>query len=244
MRCRFTELRSLVIEVLERVVSPEDRSRVFLFAPEPVFASVDTKLLEHVVVSLLANALDSAHESCSVVMRLEERDEAAWLSVTDTPSAEASEKSGVSEAIIEAHGGTLEGSSFALPLGTAPARQPRLAGFHALLIGSGLPHVRDLLAMLAAEGMTAIPATTRSDALRAVRTRKPDAVVADFDMPDGPGVLAELRSRLPHTLIALVTDRSSTRVLSREPIILVNPIDAGELFAVIARRLATSDRDL
>jgi hypothetical protein len=254
---RFTELRSLAIEIVEQLVAG-DQIRVFVFAPEPVFAWVDPMLIEHVVSSLLASALQCSITGGSIVLRVDERRGAACISVSDnalvpqearamTTRARDDQHMTVNREIVEAHGGSIAidrrrstSTHFELPLACPPRRQ-RLVGRSGLLVGRALPHVRELMPMLTAEGMGIERSRTHHDALRTIRARRPDTVVIDADFPGTTVALPELRSLLPDALVVVVTNTPTTRFRSREPVILVNPIDAGELFAVITRRLARPD---
>ncbi|MEJ7600693.1 MAG: hypothetical protein WKG01_22495 [Kofleriaceae bacterium] len=256
----FVELRSLVIEVVERVVSPDDQKRIFVFAPDTVFGWVDPPLVEHVLGHLITCALARSPGAGSVVVRIEERRDSAWVSITDNALVLPGDR-GVRRAdrgalesvladreIIQAHGGRLDVARLAnastrctveLPLAATAIRPKRLTGALGLLVGSRLPHVTQLIQMLTSEGMVCKPVCNRDDAMRAVRKHRPQAVIVDAEL-GGLAVVQELRRLLPDTLILVVTRDPTTRLRSREPVILLNPIDAGELFAVITRRLAVS----
>ena len=110
-----------------------------------------------------------------------------------------------------------------------------------LLIGAKLPHTRELVRMLDAEGMRVDRCGSYVDGLRSIRQRRPDTIVIDADIPGATGAIPQLRALLPNVLLVLVSATPATRLRSREPVILVNPIDAGEVFAVITRRLARPD---
>ena len=79
---RFTELRSLVIESVEQLTA-DDKVRVFVFAPDPVFAWVDTMLVEHVIADLLTSAIEGSAPRSSVVIRVEEHRAVVCVSITD-----------------------------------------------------------------------------------------------------------------------------------------------------------------
>ena len=234
------ELRSLIVETIERTLPPPLRDRILLVAPEPVLMTVDARRLACVIAELLVNALV---EPGSIIVGLELRPDTVKIWVSgDGPGRPASRES---RQIVEAHGGTIAlvprpraGSrcAFALPLGQVQKPGPRLAECRGLLVGDKLPHASDLVRMLAREGMIAQRVATR-DALRAVRKRRPDAVVVDADAPGSGELILELRRLMPLTLLALVTNRRVEALRTRERVVLVNPSDAGELFAVITRRL-------
>lgn len=258
---QFAEVRSLVIEVVEQLVSSRELVRVFVFAPEPVFAWIDAKLVEYVVANLVSSALECSAATSSIVIRVEERHGAACISITDNALVAPENRAmathdrdehriAVSREIVEAHGGrmaidrlrdTSTRCTFELPLSEVPVRRPRLAGRTGLLVGRAIPHAKELLPMLTAEGMTIERMRTHEEAVRAIRCRRPDAVVIDADMPGALAALPDIRRALPGSVILVVTRTPATRMRSLEPVILVNPIDAGELFAVITRRLSRPD---
>ena len=256
----YTELRSLVIELVEQLVPASQQVRVFVFAPDVVFAWIDPVFVEHVVASLVTRALEHSSTSSSIVIRVEERRGSALISITDNALVASTQRDrswrspddhgmAMNRQIATAHGGSLgvdhlgnesTRCTLELPLAaTEPPRRPRLAGRRGLILGGALPHADPLLAMLAAEGMRTERLHNQHDALRAIRRNRPDVVVVDANLPGG---FSDLRSVLPAALIVIVTNTTMTRLRCREPIILVNPIDAGEVFAVVARRLAIPDR--
>ena len=121
-----TELRSLIEDVIERIVSPADRTRVFLEADGPLTLVIDAARIERVISNLLANALKFAPKATGIVVRLDREASAASISVIDSgpglTSAQMAyifdkyrrvdhrlEGSGlglyISKRIVEAHGG-------------------------------------------------------------------------------------------------------------------------------------------
>jgi PAS domain S-box-containing protein len=127
---RPTELRSLLEQLVERIVASRDRKRVLIDAPLPLTLSIDALRIERVVVNLLQNALKYAPAGSRIVLQLEVDADRGRISVTDTgpgmtpvetsfvfdkyrraPSARAHEGSGlglyVCKQIVEAHGGTI-----------------------------------------------------------------------------------------------------------------------------------------
>jgi signal transduction histidine kinase len=127
---RWTEIRSLLEDVLDRSVSSRDRGRVFLEASTPMTLAVDDMRIQRVVANLIQNALKYSPPSSGIVVRLEPKDEHACISVTDagpgispadaatvfeqfrrTSEARAKEGTGlglyVSRKIVEAHGGRI-----------------------------------------------------------------------------------------------------------------------------------------
>jgi signal transduction histidine kinase len=125
-----TELRGLLAQVVDRVVSTRDSGRVWIEASSPLTVSVDALRIERVVANLIANALKYAPRPSLIGVRLEVRDGCARVSVIDdgpgltvaesewvferyrrTPSSAAHEGSGlglyISKRIVEAHGGRI-----------------------------------------------------------------------------------------------------------------------------------------
>jgi PAS domain S-box-containing protein len=128
---RSTELRALLEQMVERVVSTQDRGRVLLETPRPYAVVIDDLRIERVAANLLQNALKYAPRDSEVVIRLEVKPEGGCrISVIDagpglteaeigyvfdryrrTSGALGHEGSGlglfVSKQIVEAHGGTM-----------------------------------------------------------------------------------------------------------------------------------------
>jgi PAS domain S-box-containing protein len=123
-----TELRTLLEQVIDRVIATRDRGRVFLEAPAMMMLSIDRLRIERVIANLLQNALKYAPRVSGIVVRLEPAPGLARISVIDsgpglapdeviyifdkyrrTATARTREGSGlglyVSKQIIEAHGG-------------------------------------------------------------------------------------------------------------------------------------------
>ena len=80
---RTTELRALLEQVIERVVSTRDHGRVFLRAPSPVLLAIDDLRIERVVANLIENALKYAPKVSGIVVRLDVDSRFACVSVTD-----------------------------------------------------------------------------------------------------------------------------------------------------------------
>jgi signal transduction histidine kinase len=125
-----TELRALLAQIVERVVSTRDRERVILDTPHPLTISIDAMRIERVVANLLQNALKYAPRASRIVVRLEVESHGGRVSVVDDgpgmtaaetshafdkyhrgASVQTHEGSGlglyVSKQIVEAHGGTI-----------------------------------------------------------------------------------------------------------------------------------------
>jgi PAS domain S-box-containing protein len=131
---RPTELRTLLEQIIDRVVPTRDRGRVSLHAAEPLTTSIDALRIERVVANLLQNALKYAPKITDIVVGLVVVNDAIRVSVSDagpgmTPAetgyvfdkfrrastAGSREGSGlglyVSRKIVEAHGGRIDVTS-------------------------------------------------------------------------------------------------------------------------------------
>ncbi|HEY5928206.1 MAG TPA: ATP-binding protein [Kofleriaceae bacterium] len=125
-----TSLRELIEEVIERSIATRDRARVSFQSAAELTLPLDALRIERVVANLLHNALKYSPATTQVVLRLEKRQMAARVSVTDAgpgisdyeatqifdkytraSSAKSLEGNGlglyVSKRIVEAHGGTI-----------------------------------------------------------------------------------------------------------------------------------------
>ncbi len=81
---RPTALRTVILEALEHLPTPEDRERVRLEAPpEPVAVPVDAERIERLVTNLLSNALKYSPPDAPVVVRLQAHEKEIVLSVSD-----------------------------------------------------------------------------------------------------------------------------------------------------------------
>ncbi len=78
-----TEMRALVNNVVERVISTHDRERAFVLTPEPVTLDVDALRIERVIANMLQNALRYAPLASGVVVRLDVEAARVVVSVTD-----------------------------------------------------------------------------------------------------------------------------------------------------------------
>lgn len=131
---RPTELRTLLEQIIDRVVPTRDRGRVSLQAADPLTTSIDALRIERVVANLLQNALKYAPKTSDVVVQLAAVNDAIRVSVDNTGSgispveigyvfdrfrrastAAGHEGSGlglyVSKKIVEAHGGRIGATS-------------------------------------------------------------------------------------------------------------------------------------
>jgi len=128
---RPAELRALLEQVIDRVVSTHDGGRVALDAPFPITMPIDALRIERVVANLIGNALKHAPKGSRIVVRLEAGALAARISVTNAgpaltpaereyifdkyrrgPGAHGLDGHGlglyVSKTLVEAHGGRIE----------------------------------------------------------------------------------------------------------------------------------------
>ncbi|MEO8702364.1 MAG: HAMP domain-containing sensor histidine kinase, partial [Kofleriaceae bacterium] len=79
-----TELRSLITDVVDRVVASRDRERVIVNMPESVLVLLDALRIERVLANLLTNALKYSPHATSVHVTLERREGRARVSVEDS----------------------------------------------------------------------------------------------------------------------------------------------------------------
>jgi K+-sensing histidine kinase KdpD len=80
---RPTELRALLEQVIDRVVSTRDCGRVILDAPFPITLPIDELRIGSVVANLIGNALKYTPEHAEIVVKLEAGALAAQISVSD-----------------------------------------------------------------------------------------------------------------------------------------------------------------
>lgn len=66
-----TEMRTLIEQVLERVVATRDRDRVLLHASDRIVTAIDAPRIERVLGNLIQNALKYAPRSSAIVVRLD-----------------------------------------------------------------------------------------------------------------------------------------------------------------------------
>ena len=113
---RTTELRGLLAQVIDRVVSTRDRGRVLLEAPCPIMLSIDDLRIERVVANLVQNALKYAPKASGIAIRLDVDQHFARVSVTDAgPGMTANEKGYIFDKYRRGAGArALEGSGLGL----------------------------------------------------------------------------------------------------------------------------------
>lgn len=125
-----TEMRTLVEQVLERVVATRDRERVLFHGSHRIVTAIDAPRIERVIGNLVQNALKYAPRASAIVVRLDVTPSAICIAVIDagpgiapeereaifekyrrSGNAGGHEGSGlglyVSKRIIEAHGGRI-----------------------------------------------------------------------------------------------------------------------------------------
>ncbi len=83
VRIAPANLRDVLHDVVDRVATAVDRSRVYLDTPVSIVANIDCHAFERVITNLLQNALAYAPAPARIVVRLERRRQVAKISVID-----------------------------------------------------------------------------------------------------------------------------------------------------------------
>ena len=214
LACRSNEMRSLLIEVIERAISARDRGRVFIEAPPACLAYVDAPRLERVIVALVKHALAASPNDRGIVVRLEAHDDAMVISVIDagrgmSPLAasmlfepgEDGIRMYLCRRIVEAHGGRVGVEN----LPGAGARRfielphrPRTR-LHALVVDDDVYQREGLAELLRRSGIAVTLAETGSRALQQAATNRFDVALVDLELPDvsGTELVKQLHARDP-----------------------------------------------
>jgi len=255
---RSNEMRSLLLEVIDRTISARDRARVFVEAPPAYLALVDAPRLERVIATLLKHALRASPGGSGIVVRLEARENVTRVSVIDagrgvSPMAAATmfdpSEDGISmyicRRIVEAHGGrigieTYSGAGtrlyFELPVG-------KVARLHALLVDDDHRQLDALAELLRRAGIAVTVADCGSVALASTHDAQIDIAILDVEMPDvsATELVRQLRDRCPGIPVIVVSGHpgDSARVVEVldecHGSYVAKPIDIGTLLAEITR---------
>jgi PAS domain S-box-containing protein len=93
-----TEMRTLVEQVLERVVATRDRERVLFHGGDRVVTAIDAPRIERVLGNLIQNALKYAPRSSAIVVRLDVATTKVCVAVIDAgPGIPAEERESIFE---------------------------------------------------------------------------------------------------------------------------------------------------
>lgn len=115
IRRRPTELRALIAQVVDRVVSARDSGRVWIEASAPLTLLADELRIERVIANLLENALKYAPRPTLIGIRLEVVDNHARISVIDTgPGIAVAEAERVFDRYHRTPSGVHDGSGLGL----------------------------------------------------------------------------------------------------------------------------------
>ncbi|MGH7207865.1 MAG: ATP-binding response regulator, partial [Nitrospiraceae bacterium] len=154
--------------------------------------------------------------------------------------------------LVERHGGTItvrselgKGSdfSFTVPLRlTLEKGSPSPpTGASRLLVADDDPDIRQLLSdRLTSDGYVVHTAADGREALKAIRSQKFDALIADINMPEVSGleVLRKVREEQPSLPVIIITaaearERALAAVQAGAQAYLLKPFDAGELKQIV-----------
>jgi CheY-like chemotaxis protein len=259
---RSNEMRSLLIEVIERAIGARDRGRVFVEAPRACLAQVDAPRLERVIVALARHALAASPPDRRVVVRLDILDDAIVISfiddgrgMTELEALALFEPSDdgirfyLCRRIVEAHGGrvgveTHPGAGarrfIELPHG------PR-ARLQALVVDDDLSQREGLAELLRRAGIAVKLAGSGSMALQQAVIHRFDVALVDLELPDvsGRDLVAELHARWPSLPIIVLSGHPADSAPVRAALIagdaryISKPIDMDALLSEITRCTAT-----
>jgi len=229
---RSNEMRSLLLEAVERAIPARDRARIFVEAPPAYLALVDAPRLERVIATLLKQALRASPGGSGIVVRLEALENVARVSVIDAGrgiSQMAADSmfdpsdDGISmyvcRRIVEAHGGRVgienhPGAGtrvyFELPVG-------KVARLHALLVDDDHRQLDALAELLRRAGIAVTVADCGSVALASTHDARLDIAILDVEMPDvsATELVRQLRDRCPNIPVIVVSGHpaDSARVI-------------------------------
>jgi CheY-like chemotaxis protein len=255
---RTTELRSLIVETLDRTLTARDRRRCVIASPRACLAWVDAPRIERVILALVQTALRAARDT-TVMIELEEATGVATLSVLD-PGKDMSllEARGVfahpengigmyaARCIVEAHGGTVSctnelgiGSRYTVELPLSE-RDDRL---RVLIVDADARQLAALVLVLRREGYDVASATSGSSALCTAHALALDLAIITAELPDvSPRELVEqIRDRCPRLPIIVASEHScddprvADALAAARGKFLAKPIDVRRLLDEIAR---------
>lgn len=256
---RSHEIRSLVVDVIDREISPRDRGRIFIEAPPACLAFVDATRLERVIVTLVQNALRAGPsnvvvriESTELLTRISVIDSGRMLSLADAAMAFDPNEDGIAmyicRRIVEAHNGYVgversagRGSRHYFEIPT-----PSLDRLQVLLVDDD-PYQLDALAeLLRRAGLDVTVADRGSVALAEAHGRSFDVVVLDVELPDvaSTALIAQLRDRSPLVPVIVVSGHPVDSAPVRDALhasggrYVSKPIDISLLLTEIAHATA------
>ncbi|MBA3499376.1 MAG: response regulator [Myxococcota bacterium] len=251
---RSNEIRSLILEVIDRTIATRDRGRVFIEAPPACLALVDAPRLERVVTAFVKHALAASPADRGIVIRLEAHEDATVISVIDggrgMSEHEASTlfepgEDGIGmylcRRIVEAHGGRVgveshfTGTRRFIELPVASRARVR-----ALLVDDDARQREGLAELLRRAGIAVTLADCGSMALQHAAVQTFDVALVDLELPDvsGSELVAQLRARRPKLSIIVVSghpaDSDAVRSLDAcDARYLEKPLDIEALLAEI-----------
>jgi two-component system, sensor histidine kinase and response regulator len=223
---RTTELRSLIVEILDQTLGRRDRARCVVESPRACLAWIDAPRIERVLLSLVETALRASSRDAAVLIDLEQANGVAVLSVIDAGKGMSlheargafdRSETGIgmytARCIVEAHGGTVSctsepgiGSRYTAEIPLAE-RDDRV---RVLIVDADARHLAELVIVLRREGLDVSTATCGSSALCMARAVAPDIAVIAVELPDvSARELAEqLRDGCPWLPIIVASEQS------------------------------------
>jgi CheY-like chemotaxis protein len=245
---RTTELRSLLVELLDRTLTARDRRRCVIAAPRACLAWVDARRIERVILSLVQTALRATRDA-TIMIELEEAGGVATLSVLDAgegmPLLEARE-TGIlyaARCIVEAHGGTLSctsdiGSRYTVELPLSE-RDDRL---RVLIVDADPRQIAALVLVLRRAGYHVASATSGSSALCTAHTLALDVAIITAELPDVSAreLVEQIRDGCPHLPIIVASEQACDHprvvdaLAATRGKFLAKPIDARRLLDELA----------
>lgn len=260
---RSNEMRSFLVEVLDRAISPRDRGRVYIETPPACLANVDAERLERVIVALAKHALASSPVDRGIVVRLEIHADAIVISFIDrgrgmTEAAanalfepsDAGIRMYLARRIVEAHGGRVGVESrpgggtrrfIELPHGSSS----RLV---ALVVDDDMYQREGLAELLRRAGIAVRLADSGSMGLQQAATHHVDVALVDLELPDVSGreLVTQLHARWPQLPIIVLSGHPADSALVRSAMragdarYIAKPVDFDALLAEITRCTATA----